>query len=788
MKNAWPVYVYDRPDPEFQVVDSFKLESRDEAADTIGPHVMMQVDKLREKGFTGKGVRVAVIDSGVSLTVKVCFDVVLTYVLLQVDYNHPALGGCFGKGCLVSFGYDLVGDEYNGGNQPNPDSDPVDCGSHGTHVSGIIAAQPNEAGFTGVAPGVELGVYKVFGCGGGVGTDVLISASIMAVRDGANIITASVGADGGWTNDAWTHLLTRISDEKGITCTVAAGNAGNRGAFNPSGAANGRGVNSIASFDNIDSISVLSASMYAIDSTDSKFGYAAGDPKAWNNVTLPLWARTLDTSVEDDGCAAYPDDTPDLSEYVVLVRRGTCSFVEKAKNAAAKGAKYLLIYNNVPGFFGVSVTEVKQIQAVGLVSPEIGATWINALKDGKKVSVEMVGPENAERIYEMSRNTATGGALSGFTSWGPTMEMNFKPQFGAPGGGILSTLPIKDGKYGIASGTSMSTPMVAGVVALLSEALGRVDPTYVQNILSANANPQLYNDGTKFYDYLAPVAQQGAGLVQGYDAAFTNSYLQPSSLSFNDTENLKKEMEFTLRNTGQRTVNYKVGHVPAITIYTLDEGSIYPSQNPNERINAPASLLFDYTAISLSPGASWKVKVRPTPPKGVDTKRLALWSGYITVNGTDGSSLSLPYQGLAGSLRESTTLEEKGSWIANSTDKARTPLPNGAEFVLPSPGTARVEDGIPLVMARLALGTTTLSIEIANSSSETVGKFSGVPYKFLTRGDVGFYWDGQLDTGEYVPAGDYKAIVKALRVSGDPENKDDWDTSETIVISIKYKE
>ncbi len=66
VKNVWPVHIYDRPDPEFQAVDPLKLATRDEAADTIGPHVMMQVDKLREKGFTGKGVKVAVIDSGVS--------------------------------------------------------------------------------------------------------------------------------------------------------------------------------------------------------------------------------------------------------------------------------------------------------------------------------------------------------------------------------------------------------------------------------------------------------------------------------------------------------------------------------------------------------------------------------------------------------------------------------------------------------------------------------------------------------------------------------------------------
>lgn len=95
-----------------------------------------------------------------------------------VDYTHPALGGCFGKDCLIEYGYDVVGNEWNGMDAPNPDGDPFDnCIGHGTHVSGIIAAQPNKMNFTGVAPGAKLGMYKVFSCySGGTTDDVLIKA------------------------------------------------------------------------------------------------------------------------------------------------------------------------------------------------------------------------------------------------------------------------------------------------------------------------------------------------------------------------------------------------------------------------------------------------------------------------------------------------------------------------------------------------------------------------------------------------------------------------------------
>lgn len=129
VKKIWPLRVYSLPiDKKVSLGGSATaaasggLRKRANNNDTVqgdvfSPHVMTQVDKLRALGYTGKGVKVAVIDTG-------------------VDYNHPALGGCFGEGCLVSYGYDLVGDAYTGLNTPIPDDDPLDCLGHGTHVSG----------------------------------------------------------------------------------------------------------------------------------------------------------------------------------------------------------------------------------------------------------------------------------------------------------------------------------------------------------------------------------------------------------------------------------------------------------------------------------------------------------------------------------------------------------------------------------------------------------------------------------------------------------------------------
>lgn len=121
-----------------------------------------------------------------------------------------------------------------------------------------------------------------------------------------------------------------------------------QGMFFASGAADGKKVTSVASFDNWEYPQLLYGATYSIGSTSntsSEFGWAAGYP-AFGNVSLPLWATSNDSTTAADACDALPADTPDLSGYVVLIRRGTCTFVQKATNAAAYGAQYVLFYAN----------------------------------------------------------------------------------------------------------------------------------------------------------------------------------------------------------------------------------------------------------------------------------------------------------------------------------------------------------------------------------------------------------------------------------------------------------
>ncbi|KAI1202470.1 peptidase S8/S53 domain-containing protein [Nemania serpens] len=774
VKRVWPNRLYDLPKDKVIWTGKSKDASvansnvkRQFSSDTFSPHLMTQVDKLRAKGVIGKGIKIGVIDTG-------------------VDHTHPALGGCFGPGCLVSYGTDLVGDNYTGANTPVPDDDPYDgCNGHGSHVAGIIAAQANEYGFTGAAPGVTLGSYRVFGCSGSASNDVLIQAYLKAFEDGSNIITASIGGSSGWSEDPWAVVVSRIV-AAGVPCTVSAGNDGAAGLFYASTASNGKRVTSVASIDNVVTPVLLTDSFFSVDGADAEsFGYVVGDPSEWAGVKLPLWALSFDITDPTNGCDPFPADTPDLSDKIVLIRRGTCTFVQKATNAANAGAKYVLFYNNVPnGATGPSVVDVAPILGVGMTTASQGAAWVAALAAGSEIVLDMVDPETAPVSLIVSDNTATGGSASSFTTWNPTYELDIKPQIASPGGSILSTWPQALGSYAVISGTSMACPLVAGIYALIADVRGTFDPATLEALIASTANPRFYNAGSGASSIHAPVAQVGAGLVQAYDAAYATTLLSKSYLAFNDTDNLDRTLKFTIKNLGRKAVTYKLGSVGAATAYTFSD-SIYPDPFPGLEVSD------EYAKISLNPSrvtvparGSAVVSVTVTPPK-LDGARLPVYSGYITLNGTNGENLSLPYNGAVGSLKKTQVLDT--GYLSISSDPSLNPVNGSASFVLSKNPNAAVV--LPIAVVGVAFGSPRISIKVLQTKGRTtknLGDMLGFPYDFAPRDSFSTAFDGRLADGSYVPAGEYKLSIEALHIFGNARRSKDWDVAETASFTVRY--
>ncbi|KAL8409759.1 hypothetical protein RB594_008006 [Gaeumannomyces avenae] len=809
VKRIWPVRRYRIP--EYKVewagnlpdAQSRELLRRQGSAgnDTFSPHVMTQVDQLRNKGVTGKGIKVAVIDSG-------------------IDYKHPALGGCFGPGCLVSFGYDLVGDNYNGTNLPVPDADPMDCGGHGTHVSGTIAAQTNNPfGIVGAAADVTLGMFRVFGCTGSANDDVLIKAYSMAYESGADLITASIGGPSGWSENAWSVVVSRIV-ELGVPCILSAGNSGDNGLFFGQTAADAKRATAVASFDNTLTPVLFTNAKYTIEgAADTTFGFVPGTPAAWGGVTLPLWSVGFDITDPTNACNPLPADTPDLSKHIVLIRRGTCPFAQKAANVVAKGARYIVFYNNAPS--GPPATElggVSGLLAAAAVEAATGATWVAALKAGKKVTLAMVDPKSSPGTMTAQPNNLTGGYASGFTTWGPTYEAELKPQVAAPGGNILSTYPLAKGAYASLSGTSMATPLTAAVYALIMNIRGTKDPKTIENLLASTAKPAMFNSGSGPLPYLAPAVQQGAGLIQASDAAYATTLLSASSITFNDTDHFQPVQNFTISNTGRSAVTYTLSSRGAGTAYTFENStSLFPALFPSEIVESYASIVFNEASFTVPAGGRKFVGLTATPPSGLDAARLAVYSGYLLVNGSDGSALSLPYMGVYGSIHSHATLDPKTTYLAAfrpATDPSGADAPPAPAvaanktFILPPRGQSnntlyapRVDQ--PNVSINLAFGSPLVEAHVvpldvcggkaaANATTtalgglETVGQMDGFPFHYQSRGRQFQTWDGRLSTSQYAAPGLYKIVVRSLRVFGDPAKLEHYDAVETVPFRIRY--
>src|SRR5262249_4309279 len=134
-----------------------------------------------------------------------------------------------------------------------------------------------------------------------------------------------------------------------------------------------------------------------------------------------------------------------------------------------------------------------------------------------------------------SEPQATGGLISSFSSYGLPPDLSFKPDLGAPGGSIRSTLPLEQGGYGNLSGTSMSSPHVAGAVALLLEGRPGTKPKEVEERLQNTARPALWS-GNPTLGFLDNVHRQGAGMLRIDDAVTAHATVSPSSLALGEIE------------------------------------------------------------------------------------------------------------------------------------------------------------------------------------------------------------------------------------------------------------
>ena len=544
--------------------------------DTANSTRMIGGGLANETGFTGEGMLIAILDTGVDMDHQIFSKTPANPALTQdavkdllSHYDFQAEGivkdlsvSSVYKSAKFPFQFDY-GDK-------DTDGAPGTEGSHGTHVASTAAGCTGiNADVQGVAPDAQIANMNVFKSSGGASYADILSALEDCMLLGVDVANLSLGSDAGYIDyenpDEFTESLLNVfkrAGESGMSLAVAAGNAYS--------AAYGDAFGNKALASNPD---------YGLISEPSTYGESMSVAAVSNSkVKSPyITVGGRDFAYQDSGTISTDENAKifrelakkgdleyavvpgygteddyegiDVSGKVALVQRGGGMYYEqKERSAYAHGAIAMLVYNNVPGMLYMSITDWKMPCA--FISQEAGE-YLKA-QENKVLTVGAADKLVASPTYGMAD----------FSSWGATTELTLKPEITAPGAGIYAAVP--GNAYESMDGTSMASPHAAGAMAIVQQALkarGMTDATQrkhmVDTLLMSTASIIYDSNGQPY----SP-RKQGAGLININDAVKTEGYLTVDGmirpkleLGDDPAEKGVYTMTFKVHNTGKEKGN-----------------------------------------------------------------------------------------------------------------------------------------------------------------------------------------------------------------------------------------
>jgi subtilisin family serine protease len=692
-------------------------------------------------------VRVGVIDTG-------------------LDYHHPDLGGGFGPNFRVSSGHDFVGNGFTGGNTPVPDADPDDCVGHGTHVAGIIGANGTHVG---VAPGVTFGAYRVFGCSGSTTSDILIAAMERALNDGMQVVNISIGSAFAWPQYPTATAADRLVN-KGVVVVASIGNEGMLGLYSASAPGLGKKVIGVGSIEN----NYVNMRTFTVSPDARVIPYfPAPPPLVPNSGTFPM-ARTGSPTSTADACVPVPPPGS-LAGKVALIRRSVqtaCSPYLKARNAQAAGAVGVVIYNNAPGNFTVTVPtppgQPPITIPVALISAAEGILINNRIVAGPTFMTwtGVITPVP----------NSNGGLISPFSSYGLSPDLALKPDISAPGGWIRSTYPLELGGTAILSGTSMASPHVAGAVALLLEAHPHTSSQAVNRILQNSADPIDWWVNPSL-GLLESVHRQGAGQLDIDDAILANTMIEPGNLALGESEGAAVRT-LTVENPSDFAVSYTLSHAPA----QATGPNTFP---PVSFFDAPSSVAFSENPLVVPPGGSASVDVTISPNPTLPDR--SAFGGYIVFATDEGAVYRVPYAGFKGDYQSIPVLVPTAAgfpWLGKLVGNSVVSQPAGASYTM-------VGLDVPLFILHLDHQPRRVRMELFDSGTgrawhralddEYIPRSAGATSAFLIP------WNGETANGNRlneIPNGTYLMKVTIEKALAEESNANHFETWTSPVITI----
>src|SRR5438477_2802546 len=397
---------------------------------------------------------------------------------------------------------------------------------HGTHTAGIAAGVTGKTAvangvniddMSGIAPGAWLGNYNVFP--GDVTTarsEDILNAVDAAIADGMDVLNLSLGGGYHGNNDLLAIGLDNAV-EAGVSVAVAAGNSGPGGGTVESP---GRARNVITVGASTNQHFVGQPFTYPAGG-GTIVGAAVGDFDALPGTSFNLF----DTA--SDGCTNVPAGA---SGDLAIINRGNCTFSQKVANAKAAGAIAVLIVNNVAG------DPTAMARTAGF-DDNLPAVMIGQ-NEGAALRASGATTASAEATFQ-EFITADKDILAGFSSQGPTnVDLAVKPDLTSVGVNVLSsitcvgksdTCPGDGSGWAFFSGTSMSTPHIAGSAAVLRDLHNDWSPAQIKSALVNRADLVVKDAKTGIHD-IGPTAQ-GAGRENLFVAANGTTWLSPVSAS-----------------------------------------------------------------------------------------------------------------------------------------------------------------------------------------------------------------------------------------------------------------
>ncbi|HCJ53905.1 S8 family serine peptidase [Glutamicibacter arilaitensis] len=684
-----------------------KPSNRSSVVDTGALESWKSLDK------TGDGVKVAVLDTG-------------------VDYTHASFGG---PGTLEGYkeaqaseelpsadsglidsnkfigGWDLVGDDYNADSSadtyqpiPHPDPNPLDCqaAGHGSHVAGTTAGYGvNADGSTftgdyssldadalsemkvgpGSAPNAQLIGIRVFGCGGsssvvGQALDYVLDPNGDGdFSDRADVVNMSLGSDHSPTEDPENDIVDALS-AAGILSVVASGNAGD---ITDVGGSPGNSrssltvANSIGSHVTLDKIQIdgpEDVAGAASGQYSANFNYTNADPAALSGEAVMAPADNA------FGCDAFePGSLEGKWVWLQWSENGEfpCGSGVRFNNAEAAGATGVLL-DAESNLFDAGIAGNATIPGAQFTLDESNKLRPAADAGTLKVTLspDFVGGSSSKSGVADTLNSSSSRGVHGSNGV-------VKPDVAAPGTQIGSVGVGTGTGTAVMTGTSMATPLVAGIAALVLEdsdyspyeAKSVIMNTAATDIKDANGNaygPNRVGSGR----VMADAALETPAFAYDSEAADLTSVVF-GVIEVDGKKNFSAKREITVENTSDKAQTYDANYVAATTIpgatFTLDRNSVTVPAGGSAKLNVTLSIDPQQWAKTLDPTMA-------TTQSGLARAWVADVSGRVELSASDVPTLRIPVQAapklsadMEGKLKklkkgaDTTTLSLKGKDI-----------------------------------------------------------------------------------------------------------------------------